>query len=327
MRKNIIYKMIKNYNLFLINEGITISNDDIVDIIKSLESEDNKNSLLINRLVNHTDNKGKNVLMNIVQTNNEELIDYVLKFNVDINHKTKTGENVLFFCKNVKIFNKFYNLGADVTAKNKNKRNILTYLASKKIFNIELYQKLINDGVDINQFDDGGFSVLTESIMNKGIVELLIKNKVNLNDITQNVYLIKLFDKIKFYKNKKTAVIKIFELLFKNGMDVENSVVFLEQLCSMSNIGNIVTDFIKPLKSYFSGKMLIKIFGFRFLYKKGRYSWGAGAIKFAQELLNLDLYPDLYNHFKNVYGKEFQYHFEDFIKKHPYLDDSEKYNL
>ena len=160
--------MIKNYNLFLINEGITISNDDIVDIIKSLESEDNKNSLLINRLVNHTDNKGKNVLMNIVQTNNEELIDYVLKFNVDINHKTKTGENVLFFCKNVKIFNKFYNLGADVTAKNKNKSNILTYLASKKIFNIELYQKLINDGVDINQFDDGGFSVLTESIMNKG---------------------------------------------------------------------------------------------------------------------------------------------------------------
>jgi len=63
--------MIKKYNLFLINEGITLSNEDIIDVIRSLESKDNKNSELIKRLVNHTEKSGKNVLMNIVQTDDD----------------------------------------------------------------------------------------------------------------------------------------------------------------------------------------------------------------------------------------------------------------
>ena len=43
--------MIKKYNLFLLKEAISMSNEDIVEILKSLESEDNKNAALINRLV------------------------------------------------------------------------------------------------------------------------------------------------------------------------------------------------------------------------------------------------------------------------------------
>ena len=317
--------MIKNYNLFLINEGITLENDDIIDIIKSLESEDNKNAALINRLVNHTDKNGKTVLMNIVQSNNEELIDYVLKFDVDINHKLKTGENVLFFCKNAKIFNKFYKLGADVRSMNIHiRRNILTHLAYKKIFNEELYQNLINDGVDVNGMDINGQCVLIESISNQKILLLLIKNKVDLNNETAQICcLINLFDILKWYKNKKIAVLKIFEILFNNGMNIIDVKQFVEEMMDIYYYIELFSDFLIPLKKYISEKILLEI------VKEyiNSHLFSNSAVEFVNKVLDIGIYPEIYQYLKKYYGNRFENYFEDYIKKHPYLDDSHKYNL
>ena len=317
--------MIKNYNLYLLNEGVTVSNEDIVDILKSLESKDNKNAALIKRLVNTTDNKGKSVLMNIAQSNNEELIDYVLKYNVDINHKTKSGENVLFFCKKLSIFNKFYNLGADVTIINKNKRNVLTYLASRKMYNEELYQKLINDGVDINYEDDTRNNVLTQSITNKKIVLLLIKNRIDLNtEIVQRTYLEHLFYDFKYYPKKRKSTIEIFKILFENGMNIINQKDFIENVDNIDHIDivDIVEYFIKPLKKYFTEDMIIEICQVRSALGVSPYT-----AEFAIKLLNLDIYPNFYKYLKVFFREHFQYYFEDFIKKNPFYDDMEKYNL
>jgi len=319
--------MIKKYNLFLINEGITFSNDDIIDIIRSLESEDNKNSALIKKLVNHADKSGKNVLMNIVQTGDYELVDYVLKFDVDINHKTKIGENVLFFCKSIKMFKKFYDLGVDAHAMN-NKRNVLSYLSSKNLFNAELYQKLIDDGIDINQkntytvnghtyYDD---SVLFCSLLNKTIVELLIKNGVNLNDPdTQKFCFNKLFDTFKYSENKKKIVLNMFSILFNNGMKIIDEINFSKGVSTLNlyNINiDVILDFVSPLKEYFSENLIILI-------------WEKFPdMKNSKKLLNLDLYPSLYKRVKSWFGdKNFYEHFADYVAEHPYIDASGKYNL
>jgi len=320
--------MIKNYNLFRINESITISNGDVIDIVKSLESEDSRNEKLINKLVNHTDTKGKNVLMSIIQSNDEELIDYILKFDIDINHKTKSGENVLFFCKNVKIFNKFYKLGADPLAVNTElKSTILNHLSIKKIFNVELYQQLINDGVDINHKDLYNRSVISESILNIGIVEFLIKNNVNLNDNKiQSDIIHKLIEAFRYYDKKRSTVLKIFKLLFENGMkviDIEffaNSIIRIED--SYKGQIDIFTKFLTPLKKYITDSIIIEMFKLENKYynKVEKYDFNVKLLYFSEN-------SELYNMIKNHYDKDFYDMFADYIKENPFMENIEKYNL
>lgn len=328
--------MITKYNLYL--ENIAMSNEDIVEILKSLETEDNRNAALINRLANKIDNKGKSVLMTIVQSNNEELVDYILKFNADINHTTKTGENVLFFCKSIKMFRKFYDLGVDVNVINSIKRTILTELSNKKLFNAELYQKIIDKGVDINMPDYSlyyqivnGCSVLSNSILNKKIVELLIKNNVNLNiKEIQYVYLSKLFREIQYFDTNSS--IKIFEILFKNGMKIIDTKNFAKMMVEIKRYKNNLTDsydrdpisdFIMPLKKYITADILIDFFN----EYTSHYHPNDRYVSFCKDLLNVGMYSGVYQRIKQFYGKEFYIIFADYIAEHPYFDNAIKYNL
>jgi len=328
--------MIKNYNIFLLNEGITLSIEDVIEILEKLESEDNKNQALINKLVNYSDKNGKNVLMNIVQSNNEELVDYILKFDINLEDKNKNGENVLFYCKNTKMFNKFYNLGVDINAKNeRTNTNILIHLATRNIFNVQLYQRLIDDGININTPNNSGYNVLVESILNRRIVELLIKNKVYINDDVdygdgssiQEHYLTRLFRAIEYTENSK-PFIKIFELLFENGMIIQNMKIFISNLYDINNNyfrkKDIVIDFIIPLKKYFTEDMLLLLVN----KEKSQYSRDK-SVEFFKKLLNLGTYPKLYKDIKKFFISpvEFKQLFGDYMKQHPYLDEAEKYNL
>ena len=266
--------------------------------------------------------------MSIIQSNDEELIDYILKFDIDINHKTKSGENVLFFCKNVKIFNKFYKLGADPLAVNTElKSTILNHLSIKKIFNVELYQQLINDGVDINHKDLYNRSVISESILNIGIVEFLIKNNVNLNDNKiQSDIIHKLIEAFRYYDKKRSTVLKIFKLLFENGMkviDIEffaNSIIRIED--SYKGQIDIFTKFLTPLKKYITDSIIIEMFKLENKYynKVEKYDFNVKLLYFSEN-------SELYNMIKNHYDKDFYDMFADYIKENPFMENIEKYNL
>jgi len=315
--------MIIKYNLFLA-ESITMSNEDVVDILKSLETEDNKNSVLINRLINKVDNKGKSVLMTIVQSNNEELVDYILKFNVDINHTIKTGENVLFFCKSIKMFKKFYELGVDVHAKNiYTKQNVLSYLSSKKLFNVELYQKMINDGIEISS------DILCASILNKGIVELLVKNKINLNE-KQHCFLYTLFDQLRYNRSKKTFIFNIFKFLFENKMKIIDIKHFSTYLIELKNYpdynDDLILEFIRKLSKYITNDMILEI------YKRycDIFYDVIKNVDFAKKLLDIELNIDLYNYLKQYYkssNPNFYILFDDFIEANPWIENAKKYNI
>jgi hypothetical protein len=75
----------KNYNQFLL-ETFNIDSQTLIDILKSLQTGKDQ-QIVINKLTNNLDSSKRNILMNIVQSNNEELLDYVLQFNLDLNHK------------------------------------------------------------------------------------------------------------------------------------------------------------------------------------------------------------------------------------------------
>jgi len=308
--------------MFLLNENISMSNEDIIEILKSLETEDNKNSILIKRLVNYTDKSGKNVLMSVVSSNNIDLIDYILKFDVNLNQVvTSTGENVLFFCKNINVFKKLYELGANANQITKIDRTVLNSLSRKKLFNVELYQKIITDDVDINKIDMNNESVLTGSILNKKILELLLNNNVNLNGLDQSNFLYRLSYELNYYPKKQNIILDIFKILFKNGMIIQNETNFINILRLDSNNIDIIYDFIVPLNKYITDNMIILI------YDKLCHESGMDRIKMANKLLRLGSYPKFYNKLKNSFREQFYIEFADYIKENPFYEDAEKFNL
>lgn len=324
--------MIKNYNLFLLQEGITLSANDIIDILKSLESKDNKNEKLINRLINTKDNNSKTVLMSIVQSNDENLVDYILQFDVDINEETKSGENVLFFCKNIKMFYKFYNLGVNIKTKNKLGKNILAYLASKKIFNVELYQDLINKGININEVDKNGNGILAYCLSNFNITKLLIDNNINLNDPkTQNNILHTLL--YNFNHKNKIKIIKTLKLLFDNGLKVIDNEKFSDNIFNVTYWYNNNDEFIdkllfifKHIIKYLSDDLISTIFFKLVRFKSFTHEEFE---KMIFGIFDLSLFPGFYKTIKNYFkGSSIYSKFNDTLKqKYPELEDIEKYNL
>lgn len=318
--------MIKNYNIFLL-EKISLEDIDVINIIKSLETGENKDTLL-KKLVNNVDTHGRSILMSAVKSNDEKLIDYILKFNPDLNHKNKYGENVLFYCKNIKIFKKMYDLGADpLTISEGYGRNILLHLANKKIFNVEVYQQLIDDGVNINNADKNGYSLLQASITNNKIVQFLIKKGVNINDIqTQIGYLYALLKSMEY---SKRTYYDVWDTLFKNGLKINDIEYFVDALLDIDttygNNPNLYKsiDFITRYLNYLGSDFLIKIFN-----KKSYYAnyEGSGNVLYLQKLLEATENPDLYFAMKKYFGVDkFKEYFSS--DKYKWLDDSGKYNL
>jgi hypothetical protein len=321
--------MIKDYNLFLLKEAITMSNEDIVEIIKSLETKNNKNAVLIKKLVNHKDRQGKTVLMNIIQSNNEELLDYVLKFKPEINQIIKnTGYNELFFCKNAKVFKRIWDLGVDILHKNVLGRTTLIELASKRVFNVDLYQSVIDSGVDISWTDGNNQSVLSFLVLNRKAVNFLIKNNVNLNGKDQGQVFWPLMYEVKYGRKLnyiKTAVSIIIDL-FEAGLKLNNT-TFLTQFFDNMKIDDIY-DLLERIKNSITDKDIITIYNATTRFLNNDNVSVDPYVAHAKKLLNLGTYPEFYKYLKMQYSNgRFERFFADYIAEHPYFDGVYKYNL
>lgn len=323
--------MLKNYHKYIL-ENIQISLDMIIDILK-----DTKNPDIINKLVNYSDKNGKSVLMSVVHSNRMDLVDFILQYDVDLNKQDNFGRNVLFYCKTLKMFNKFYDKGVDVNfIDNKTNKNILCVLSAKNIFNVKLYQELIDKGIDINKFDKYNNNTLSYSISVPSIVKLLIKNGADINNPQKQFqlnYFHKLFYYFNHYKEKRKGVIDTVKLLFKNGLEfVDPNYSLSDFVSNIVDIGafndkdNNYKNFITPLKNILPEYILIKVFmDFNILDKSN----------VAKYLLNLDIYPTLYKKIKEYYHHNIQYaaksdmlkFLEEYRKKYPYIEEIEKYNL
>ncbi len=318
--------MIKKYQQYLI-ENVLLSNDIIIEIIKSLEGGDN--SKLLNKLINYSDSKGKSVFMSILQTKNSELIDYVLNFEIDLNHIDKNGQNAYFYCKNSETLKKLYNLGIDFNVKStgKSKKNVLLYLSNAKIFNVDIYKKMIDGGVDIDEVDSYNSSVLSYSILNKGITSLLINNNANLNNISQLDLIQTLFGVIRWYPKRRNFAINMFKLLFDNGMKINDNKKFIVEMQNYwySNKMNMIDEVLYPLKNYITDDMMLELWnGF---HRSDRKEFFQNLLHKFKDVTYPKLYYTLKAYYDGVTTKHFYEYFKEYIDEHPYIEESNKYNL
>jgi hypothetical protein len=213
------------------------------------------------------------------------------------------------------MFNNLYNMGADATLINKEDRNIMLSLAKKKIFNVDLYKKLIDDGVDPNKKDKWHNSIFINSLFNQKILELII-DKIDLNNVSEDSIINNLLYVFKYYPNKRKMIINKIKYLISKGIKFTNYKLMAEELnWSISNKIDIVNEFIVPLSKYFDINFINT-----FIEHK------LNDVDFLSELM--DKYPNTYVKIKEWYGKEnFNRNFKDFLDSHPYIEDSHKYNL
>lgn len=316
--------MIKNYNAYLL-ENMMFDHHTIIDILKSLKNTNN--DTLINKILNNTGKIDKSLLMSIVENNDESLVDFILQFNVDINHKNKYGENVLFYCKSANIANKLIDAGADVHTTNKNiDRNILVQFAFKKIYDIELYKKLMSKGIDIKNVDKQQHSVLSYSITNKAMVKFLLDNNVELNGSDKFTYFSTLCGIAEYYAKKTTYFFNTLKLLLENGMTIDANVINIitksfDVIKSTYAVLDIY-DVLKVMKKYFNEKSIIE------LWKKYQSDYYHIIEEITKNLIRLFESPALYDLAKRYWASSnFNEKFADIIKEFPYFDDANKYNL
>jgi hypothetical protein len=265
--------MINNYEIFRINENVNLSFDEIVDIIMSLDYKKYKH--IIDKIINKKEKDGKTFLMKVIEKNNIDHINYILTFNPDIHAITVLKENVLFFCKSLTAFNIFYNLGVNVKQINHLNMNVMMSLASKRIYDVDTYQKLMRDGIDINLISVNNYDCLTYSIEVKKMVLFFIKNNINLNknDKVQNNYLSHLLHKYEYWPKHRQKITDILILLFQNGLKIIDNRFFVDCVDNLRyNDKGVSMELIDKIRKYFTDDMMLlyvnKLFFNIWLYKE-----------------------------------------------------------
>ncbi|WP_122893923.1 ankyrin repeat domain-containing protein [Arcobacter peruensis] len=145
------------YKRSLIQEAIIASNNRLVNYIISKSSN-----------LSNEDKYGNNLIFDALSNGKKEIIELVAKLSdVDINHVNKSGNTVLqqeVVLKNNNIAISLLELGADPTIQDKKGKNFLFYALSKGYKNVEILEKAVELGCDINSRASDNTTILIESI-------------------------------------------------------------------------------------------------------------------------------------------------------------------
>ncbi|MGB1227693.1 MAG: ankyrin repeat domain-containing protein [Poseidonibacter sp.] len=145
------------YNRSLIQEATIASNNKLVEYLIS------KSKNLAN-----ADKYGNNLIFDALSNGKKEIIELVASLDeVDINHINHEGNTVLqqeVVLKNNNIAISLLELGANPTIQDKKGKNFLFYAISKGYKNVEILEKAVELGCDVNSRASNNTTILIESI-------------------------------------------------------------------------------------------------------------------------------------------------------------------
>ena len=187
--------------------AIKIGNKDMIDYLV--------HEIKVN--LQEVDNEGNNIVQVALlhQFNNIDLIKELLNLDLDFNRKNATGQNTYetaILTQNKDIVQIFIDKGLNLNGVDENGNNAIHILLTHKIDNLTFLSELIKKGTDLNGLNKQGQTPLYLAILygDKNTVEVLLKNKVNLNSVNSdgesaveiaekhNQSLVELFERGKF---------------------------------------------------------------------------------------------------------------------------------
>jgi len=141
----------------LIQEAIISSNNKLVNYLISKSKN-----------LSNEDKYGNNLIFDAISNGNKEIISLVASLeDVDVNHINHKGNTVLqqeVVLRNNNLAIDLMELGADPTIQDKNGKNFLFYTISKGYKNVEILEKAVELGCDINTRSSNNTTILIESI-------------------------------------------------------------------------------------------------------------------------------------------------------------------
>jgi ankyrin repeat protein len=141
----------------LIQEAIISSNNRLVNYLIS----QSKN-------LSNEDKYGNNLIFDAISNGSKEIISLIASLpEVDVNHINHEGNTVLqqeVVLRNNNLAIDLMELGADPTIQDKNGKNFLFYTISKGYKNVEILEKAVELGCDINTRSSNNTTILIESI-------------------------------------------------------------------------------------------------------------------------------------------------------------------
>ncbi|MBU3013302.1 ankyrin repeat domain-containing protein [Poseidonibacter lekithochrous] len=145
------------HNRSLIQEAIISCNNNVVSYLIS-QSENLSNE----------DRYGNNLIFDAIANGRKEIIVLVASLEeVDINHINHKGNTILqqeVVLRNNELAIELMQLGADPTISDKNGKNFLFYAISKGYKNVQILEKAVELGCDINTRSSTNTTILIESI-------------------------------------------------------------------------------------------------------------------------------------------------------------------
>lgn len=163
--------------------AIKIGNKDIIDYLV--------HEIRVN--LQEVDNEGNSIVQVALlhQFNNIDLIKELLNLDLDFNRKNAAGQNTYetaILTQNKDIVQIFIDKGLNLNGVDENGNNAIHILLTHKIDNLTFLSELIKKGTDLNGLNKQGQTPLYLAILNgdKNTVEVLLKNKVNLNSVNSN---------------------------------------------------------------------------------------------------------------------------------------------
>jgi ankyrin repeat protein len=158
----------------LIEAGVNLNHLNVYNRSVTQEAVISGNSRLIDYLIetstnlNNEDVHGNNLIFDAVSNGKKEIIRQVANLeDVDINHINHAGNIVLqqeSILKNNQLAIELMELGSDPTIQDKNGKNFLFYAISKGIKNLEILEKAVSLGCNINTRCEGNKTILIESM-------------------------------------------------------------------------------------------------------------------------------------------------------------------
>ncbi|MGE7111677.1 ankyrin repeat domain-containing protein [Lysinibacillus sp. NPDC047702] len=163
--------------------AIKIGNKDMIDYLV--------HEIKVN--LQEVDNEGNNIVQVALlhQFNNIDLIKELLNLDLDFNRKNATGQNTYetaILTQNKDIVQIFIENGLNLNKVDENGNNAIHILLTHKTDNMTFLSELIKKGTNLNGLNKQGQTPLYLAILNgdKNTVEVLLKNKVNLNSVNSN---------------------------------------------------------------------------------------------------------------------------------------------
>lgn len=179
------------------------------EVINAVETD---NTFLLNSFfsnnfpINYKSKNGKTLLMLAIENDSQRSLDMLLVRGADLEDEIEDGKTPIFYVRSLNVLNKLVIAGADINKRDSNNESVLSYFIKNKPLEYSNY--LVISGARLDIENSEGWTPVFDAVVSGDIklVEFMLENGGNFNkeDIYGNIPI--------FYTNDEKMLMKLLDI-------------------------------------------------------------------------------------------------------------------